>query len=150
MLSVESKSQGTRFLLERFESALNKLSSEIQAYPNDWKIWIREGEIQNSAGTLCMYLLSKIHEASTLLMGKSFAEDQYHAEHATRSNLVEKVVLVKNVMVDLLVQSRYDDLNRDFPVPYRGNVVTASTYLYFLLTEVYFHIGQINYHRRLI
>lgn len=150
MYAIQNKIDNTLILRECLDSALDKLATEIEAYPNDWKIWIREGEIQNSAGALCLFVVHKINEAGTFLRGMTLNPEQRNAVYDSRAGLISRVLKSKSMVADIFSRVTFDDLDQDFPLPYRGNTITTSAYLYLLLTEVYFHLGQINYHRKLV
>jgi hypothetical protein len=42
------------------------------------------------------------------------------------------------------------DLEKEFPLEKHGQVITTGYMLLHLLTHLNYHLGQINYHRRLI
>ncbi|HEY5407637.1 MAG TPA: hypothetical protein VIJ92_11125 [Ginsengibacter sp.] len=42
------------------------------------------------------------------------------------------------------------DLEKDFPVPLNDKTLSTSFVLLHLLTHFSYHLGQVNYHRRLI
>ncbi len=151
MYVVSNRLTQVEVLRERFEHAFQRLADEIHAYPNDWKIWIREGEIRDSAGNLSLLLIQLVHHTAMLLTGKEQpSADQEHSGFMSRAELVKKAEKARKSLMESISNIREDALDREFPLPFQNKPITASTYLIYLLTEIYFHLGRINYHRKLV
>ena len=43
-----------------------------------------------------------------------------------------------------------EDLERDFPVSFKGKTLSAGLFLTHLVAHFAYHLGQIDYHRRLV
>jgi hypothetical protein len=151
MHTLVSRPTQADVLRERFEHAFQRLSDEIGSYPNDWKIWIKEGDIRSSAGNLSVFLVQLVQQTAVLLSGKAqSANSPEPSKFLSREELMEKVEIARQSIMDSIADVQDDSLDQDFPVPFKSKPVSASTYLAYLLTEIYFHLGQINYHRKLV
>jgi hypothetical protein len=54
-----------------FEKDLNRLKSEIEAYADEEKLWIKAEGINNSAGNLCLHILGNLNNYVGAILGKT-------------------------------------------------------------------------------
>lgn len=141
-------------LAELFERDLLKLREEINLYTEEQTLWSIRGHISNSAGTLCLHLLGNLnHFVGTVLGQTGYLRDR-DAEFASRdiprnqliASINETIVMMKNVLGKLSA----DDVAGNYPVEKHGQIVTMPYMLLHLLTHLNYHLGQVNYHRRLV
>ena len=141
-------------LIEFFERDLLKVRAEIDLYEKESDLWvIREG-ISNSAGNLALHLVGNLNHFIGATLGNSGYIRQRDEEFALKniaretllSMLDETIVVVSNTLQRLSAS----DLNKDFPLEKHGKTVSNVHMLLHLLTHLSYHLGQINYHRRLV
>ena len=141
-------------LIEIFERDLNKLKEEINFYKNERDLWIIEKEINNSAGNLCLHLIGNLnHFIGTTLGETGFVRDrenEFSAKNETRQNLTNEIEKTIETVKSSLNKISNDAFDKNFPVEKHGKVVKMDFMLLHLLTHFNYHLGQINYHRRLI
>lgn len=141
-------------LIEFFERDLNKLKDEINLYSDENRLWIIEAEISNSAGNLCRHLLGNLNHFVGALLGKSGYErdrpGEFSAKNASRAELIAGIEKTIEVVKNSLNQLSNEDFEKDFPVSKHEKIVKTDFMLLHLLTHFNYHLGQINYHRRLI
>ena len=141
-------------LVEMFERELLKLREEINLYPDEQSIWAIRGNIANSAGNLCLHLLGNLnHFVGTILGHTGYVRDrdaEFSLKNIPRNQLIssidETIPMLKNVLGKLSVE----DLAGNYPTEKHGQTVTMNYMLLHLLTHLNYHLGQVNYHRRLI
>jgi hypothetical protein len=137
-------------LRERFEYAIQQLEDEIRAYPNDWMLWIKEADIQNSAGNLSLALIRLFKKTAAFLSGEDpVAKIESTAHFIPKDELIKKVSEAGKLLLKAIEKTSMS-LEREFPLPYGNSTVAASAYFTYLLTEIFFQLGQINYHRKLV
>jgi len=141
-------------LIEIFERDLNKLKEEINFYKNERDLWIIEKEINNSAGNLCLHLIGNLNHFIGATLGETgFIRDreiEFSAKNETRQNLINEIEKTMETVKSSLNKLSNDAFDKNFPVEKHGKVVKMDFMLLHLLTHFNYHLGQINYHRRLI
>lgn len=141
-------------LIEIFERDLNKLKEEINFYKNERELWIIEKEINNSAGNLCLHLIGNLNHFIGATLGETGfirnREIEFSAKNETRQNLINEIEKTMETVKSSLNKLSNDAFDKNFPVEKHGKVVKMDFMLLHLLTHFNYHLGQINYHRRLI
>lgn len=141
-------------LLQIFERDLNKLKDEISFYKDEKSLWIVKNEINNSAGNLCLHLLGNLNHFIGTALGKTGyvrnRENEFAAKNISREELVIEIEKTILVVTKTLNNLSSEDFEKDFPVQKHGEIVKTDFMLLHLLTHFNYHLGQINYHRRLI
>lgn len=141
-------------LLQIFERDLNKLKDEISFYKDEKSLWIVKNEISNSAGNLCLHLLGNLNHFIGTALGKTGyvrnRENEFAAKNISREELVIEIEKTILVVTKTLNNLSSEDFEKDFPVQKHGEIVKTDFMLLHLLTHFNYHLGQINYHRRLI
>jgi uncharacterized damage-inducible protein DinB len=141
-------------LLKIFERDLDKLKAEINLYKTEEDLWIVKGEISNSAGNLCLHLLGNMNHFIGALLGETgFVRDrdlEFSAKSATREFLTDEITKTIEVVKESLSRLSTEDFEKNFPVEKHGEIVKMDFMLLHLLTHFNYHLGQINYHRRLV
>ena len=132
---------------------LGKLETEVMASSNVGSLWLVRGEISNSTGTLCLHLCGNIqHYFGAVLGGTGYTRDR-NAEFSRRdvpvAELVEQIRAARSAVEVTL--PRLDDQRLDDDYPERVFERPVSTRFFFihLVAHLGYHLGQINYHRRL-
>lgn len=141
-------------LLEIFERDLNKLKDEINLYPDENRLWTVRGEIGNSAGNLCLHLIGNLNHFIGAALGstgyKRDRESEFSSRDVSRKELVTNIEKTIDVVKNSLNKLSNEDFDNDFPVEKTGEKVKMDFMLLHLMTHFSYHLGQINYHRRLI
>lgn len=151
MIVLEEKTERVTVIRETFLRGLDKLRLEIKSYPNDWNVCLKEGDIGSSAGNLCLYLTNTLDHSMALLSGiEGDRESKELFTNPSRAGLVRKIEFTKALIEETFQHLKDESLDLDFPLTFRDKQVSTSTYLLYLLTELHYRLGQINYHRRLI
>jgi uncharacterized damage-inducible protein DinB len=141
-------------LLEIFERDLLRLRDEISLYQRDEDLWLIRGEISNSAGNLCLHLLGNLNHFIGALLGETgYIRDrelEFSAEGVTRQALNEAVTQTIDAVKIGLNKLTAADFDKNFPVEKHGEIVKMDFMLLHLFGHFSYHLGQINYHRRLL
>ncbi len=140
--------------LEVFERDLLKLKEEVGLYSNEETLWIVREEISNSAGNLCLHLIGNLNHFIGAVLGHTGyvrnRENEFTLRHTSRKDLLVMLDTTLAVVKNTLTQLNESDFQADFPVEKHGKIVKTDFMLMHLLTHFNYHLGQINYHRRLI
>jgi uncharacterized damage-inducible protein DinB len=144
----------TDSLIEIFERDLNKLIVEINLYEDESSLWIIKEGISNSAGNLCLHLIGNLNHFIGALLGNTGyireREKEFSLKYIPIKDLVSSI---ENTIVNVkksLIKLTAVDLEKNFPVEVFGKPLTTEFMLLHLATHLNYHLGQINYHRRLL
>ena len=140
-------------LLEIFERDLNKLKDEISLYKDENSLWIIKKEISNSAGNLCLHLIGNLNHFIGAALGNSGyvrnRDNEFSAKNIPRAELISEIKKTIETVSNVLQKFSEEDFEKDFPLEKHGNVVKTDFMLLHLISHFNYHLGQINYHRRL-
>lgn len=141
-------------LVKRYDRDFQKLSNEIDAYQNEGDLWLVKSEISNSAGNLCLHLIGNLnHYIGHQLGGIDFVRNrplEFSNKDVPKAILIEKIEATRAMLIQILPAISSETLvQRHTEEFYAGNDSNAF-FLIHLLTHLNYHLGQINYHRRLI
>ena len=144
----------TKHLIPLFQKYLDKLKEEISLYSKDEQLWqIKEG-ISNSGGNLCLHLTGNLQHFIGAVLGDSGyvrnRDAEFRVKNIPRSKLLEDIDTTRSVVTDTLEQLSKNDLQKDYLLPVLDEKTNTSYFLIYLLSHLNYHIGQINYHRRIV
>ena len=143
-------------LTELFERDLNKLKEEINLYSEESKIWVLKGEIKNSAGNLALHLIGNLNHFIGAILGNSGylrnRDAEFSDKNIPRAEMINNIDKTIVVIKSSLSKISDEDLKKDYPVKVLKDKVTMRIefFLIHLLGHLNYHLGQINYHRRLL
>ncbi len=137
-----------------FERDLQKLKSEIELYRDENKLWYSEKGISNSAGNLCLHLIGNLNAYIGAELGKTGYVRQRDLEFSLkdipRRELVENIEATIEVVNKSLAMVANEQLESDYAIMVFKEKVSTGLFLLHLATHLSYHLGQINYHRRLL
>jgi uncharacterized damage-inducible protein DinB len=144
----------TPILIRLLEKDLNKLTEEINLYPDDNSLWVVQEGIKNSGGNLCLHLAGSLqHFFGAVLLNSGYVRNrdaEFSLKNITKAKLLGEVDEAKASVRDTLEQVSKKDLEKPYPLKLADETVTTEHFLLFMLSHVNYHVGQINYHRRLV
>ena len=143
----------TSELLKLYRRDLEKLISELEAYPNEESLWRVSGEIKNSGGNLALHLIGNLnHFIGVKLGGTDFVRDrdsEFALKNVSRAEIIEKLHHTLAVLEATLPALDSATLEATYPLEVMGYPMTTGYFLIHLYGHLSYHLGQINYHRRL-
>jgi uncharacterized damage-inducible protein DinB len=141
-------------LTEFFERDLMKVREEVNLYEQEEKMWTLCPGINNTAGNLVLHLIGNLNHFIGATIGHSgytrHRETEFSTRDVSREMLLSMIDNTIEVVNATLANFPEEDLSKDFPLDKHGNRVTNAYMLTHLLTHLNYHLGQINYHRRII
>jgi uncharacterized damage-inducible protein DinB len=144
----------TENLRSLYNRDLNKLKTEIESYQNETAIWKTDKNISNSAGNLCLHLVGNLNNYIGAELGKTGyirnRELEFSLKDVPKAELIEKVTATIAMVNDVLSKLTAEDLEKEYPLVVFEDTMTTGYFLIHLLTHLDYHLGQINYHRRLL
>lgn len=143
--------ESIRELLMRDLAALKK---EIEAYPNTEALWLVSGEINNSAGNLALHICGNLRHFVGATIGHDGyvrqREQEFVQKGISGSDIILEISATQKAVKKALESISDDTLGEKYPIEVFGQSMTFSYFLIHLTGHLMYHLGQINYHRRLL
>ena len=143
-----------KVLTELYERDLNKLREEIASYKDEADLWKLTDGISNSGGNLCLHLTGNLKHFFGAVLGENgYVRDrdlEFADKNVARSQMLADIDVTKNVVLSTLAALTEEDLDKVYPIEVFGKPMTTGFFVAHLSTHFNYHLGQINYHRRLV
>ena len=132
---------------------LSGMQAELLAYETESDIWSLAPGINNSAGTLVLHCVGNLRHFIGAALGHTGYQRDRDGEFSARD-------LPREALVSLLDEAKADvsaglsnlgeaDLRGTAGLP-GGKSCTRERFLHHLCTHLTYHLGQVDFHRRLI
>ena len=133
---------------------LERLRKEIEAFAQEDHLWQTRGHITNPAGNLALHLVGNL----STYIGKNLGgqpyirnrEAEFASKNVPRQTLLEQISTVKEIVHSTLQTLKPEDLHQTYPENVLGYEMTTGFFLIHLLAHFSYHLGQINYIRRIL
>ena len=141
-------------LLALYERDLQRLHKEIAAFQQEAHLWQTSGHVPNAAGNLALHLAGNL----LTYIGKNLGHTAYvrdrEAEFSSKSlpqqALLEQIEATQHIVRTTLQQIKPHELSQLYPENILGFEMTTGFFLLHLLAHLSYHLGQINYLRRML
>ena len=137
-----------------FNRDLNKLKGEIESYKDEKNLWIVNEGISNSAGNLCLHIVGNLNHFIGAELGNTGYVRQKNLEfslkNVARAEMIKEIDAVLSVVEKTLKTITPSDLEKEYSLHVFNKAMTTEFFLTHLTTHLTYHLGQINYHRRLL
>ncbi len=141
-------------LTSLFERDLKKVIEELKLYKNETDLWEIKSGISNSGGNLALHLLGNLNTYIGKNIGNTgYVRDrplEFSAKNIASSTIIKDfentIAMIKMVLNTL----NNEHLQKIYPENVLGYEMTTEYFLLHLLAHLNYHLGQINYHRRLV
>jgi uncharacterized damage-inducible protein DinB len=144
----------TETLKSLFNRDLNKLKFEIESYKTESNLWIIDKGIANSTGNLCLHLIGNLNTYIGATLGGSNYIRNRELEFSLKDipkleliKMIEETIVVVSETLDKITSEQIDD---EYPLLVFNEKTSTEFFLVHLTTHLTYHLGQINYHRRLL
>lgn len=132
---------------------LDVLEKEICLYPTEASIWAVKGEIKNSAGNLALHLCGNLqHYIGAILGNTGYVRDrpkEFSLKDISAKDLVLEIIRTKEAIKGTLSKLDPTSLDKEYPEKVFAEPMTTQYFLIHLCAHLGYHLGQVNYHRRL-
>lgn len=141
-------------LTKLFERDLDRLKQEIEVFKLETNLWSTTGSIQNSAGNLCLHLVGNLNTFIGNNIGNypytRDREAEFSLKDVPRQTLIAQVEQVKDIVKSSL--GKIDDASLEaIQFEHRLNKEMTNVFLLMhLAAHLSYHLGQINYIRRIL
>jgi hypothetical protein len=136
-----------------FARDLRRLQQEIEAFPDSAALWATGPGVTNAAGNLALHLEGNLREyVGRQLGGLDFARDrprEFNVRGLAQSEIAARIEAVAASIprvIDALPEAALDAV---YPENVLGAPMPTRQFLVHLLGHLNYHLGQIDYLRRL-
>jgi len=137
-----------------FKRDLEKLKQEIASYRDENNLWVVDKSIANSAGNLCLHLVGNLNTYIGAEIGKTgYVRDrdrEFSQKNIPRDELVKMIGDTITVVANSLNKLKQEDLEKEYPLLVFKEKTSTGFFLIHLAVHLGYHLGQVNYHRRLL
>jgi len=141
-------------LIKLFDLRLSKLSKELSLYADEKLLWKTVDGINNSGGNLTLHLIGNLNHFIGAVLGKTGYVRQRDAEFELKDvpvkELQAQIDTTKKIVIKTINKLSQNDFETIYPINVFGNKMTTTYFLIHLTGHLNYHLGQINYHRRLV
>jgi Protein of unknown function (DUF1572) len=136
-----------------FERDLNRLHKEIESYETEESLWIIKEGIKNSGGNLALHLVGNLRT----YIGKNLGgfeyirnrEAEFSSKNIPKEILLKMIEETKSIVLKTLETLTISQLEEIYKEDVLGYEMTTQYFVIHLYGHLNYHLGQINYHRRL-
>jgi uncharacterized damage-inducible protein DinB len=133
---------------------LTVLEKELALYASEDLIWAVRGDIKNSAGNLSLHLCGNLQHYIGAVLGNSGytrnRDNEFAAHGIPKIELLNEISKTKNSVALALGSLQQNVLSMPYPEEVFKLPMTTEHFLIHLTAHLGYHLGQINYHRRMI
>ncbi len=144
----------TTELISLFDRDLSRLQKEIEAFRTEENIWKTAGAAPNAAGNLCLHLAGNLQTYIGKNLGGIAYERNREAEFAlkgvARAALLQQIEATKRSVQAALESLTPEALQQNYPEKALGYDMSTQFFLIHLAAHLSYHLGQINYLRRIL
>ena len=132
---------------------LRALERELEAYANDAQIWQSHPALPNTGGTLALHAAGNLlHFIGAVLGDTGYVRDrdaEFTRRDVGRDELLRGLRTAREVVAATLEAIPASRLDEWYPLPIANRRVRTGEYLVHLATHLAYHVGQVDYHRRI-
>lgn len=140
-----------RILADFYERDIRRLIEEVSLYKEEQNLWRTQGSVKNSSGNLVLHIIGGMNYLiGTILAHTGYVRDrdqEFIRKGVDRKELVVQLEQLIPMIRDTLSTI---DMGSYYPVIFDGETRTNSYVLMQLSLHLNYHLGQVNYLRRIL
>ena len=145
-------------MIEELKTVLLKdlasLRREVEQYPDDASLWRPLPGIANPGGNLALHLAGNLQFYVGEQVGHSgyvrHRDWEFEARGLPRTRVLQEIDAAAKAVEEALTAMDPAILDQESPSTMGGKKVTGGLFLLHLCDHLGYHLGQLNYHRRMI
>jgi hypothetical protein len=149
----EGLSMVTTTVAAMLSRELRALERELEAYPDEAQIWHVHPALPNTAGTLALHAAGNLlHFIGAVLGGTGYVRDrdaEFSRRGVSRAELLSGLRTAREVIGAALQGLPESRLMEWYPLPVANRRVRTGEFLLHLTAHLAYHVGQVDYHRRI-
>jgi hypothetical protein len=126
----------------------------VEAYPDDASLWAERPGLPNAGGTLVLHVAGNLQHYLGAVLGRSGYRRDRDAEFSRRdvrrAALLGEVEGARQAIERGMAVVTEETLAAPYPEQIAGRTVATGDFLVHLATHLAYHLGQLDYHRRVV
>lgn len=143
-----------KILANFYERDLRKLIDELNLFKDEENLWRTTGSVRNSSGNLALHLIGGLNYLIGTTLGHTgFVRDrdkEFIQKGVERKDLVARLEVLIPMIKQTLNTLTPEQMEAEYPVFFDEPKTTISYVLVQLLAHLNYHLGQVNYLRRIL
>ena len=144
----------TAELIKLFDRDLEKLIAELELFESERSLWLTAAGVSNAAGNLVLHVIGNLnHFIGVKLGGTDFVRDrpaEFALRDVPRAELTAQLERTNVMLTTVLGKLNAAQLEAIYPEEVLGYSMTTSYFLIHLYGHLNYHLGQVNYLRRVL
>ena len=141
-------------LMAIYDRDITRLKYEIQAFRHEENLWRIAGQVKNTVGNLSLHLVGNLKTYIGKNLGNyDYARDreaEFYLKNVPQEQLLRQIEETQQVVVATLQKLNNNQLADTYPEETLGYKMTPGFFLIHLAAHLSYHLGQINYLRRIL
>ena len=117
-------------------------------------MWVIAREISNSGGNLCLHICGNLQHYIGQMLGNSGyirqRDNEFSDKNVPVTELTALIDTTKKVVIDTIAKLSPEDMKKRDPKEFYIRDMDIGHFLIHIYGHLTYHLGQINYHRRLL
>jgi len=138
-------------LADFYERDIRKLIEEVNLFKSEENLWRTEGSVKNASGNLVLHIIGGMNYLIGTTLGRTgYVRDrdgEFTRKGVAKKDLIKQlealIPMVKGVITAV-------DMDADYPMIFDDATRSNSYLLVQLLAHLNYHLGQVNYLRRVL
>lgn len=133
---------------------LRALERELVAYETDDQVWALPAGLPNSAGTLALHAAGNLQGfIGAVLGGSGYVRDrdgEFTRRGVSRTELIDELRRADAAVESVLAAITPGQLEEEYPIAVANRRLNTGEFLLHLAAHLAYHLGQVDYHRRVV
>ena len=143
-----------QILANLYEKDLRKLIEEVNLFQNEEDLWKTLGTVKNSSGNLVLHIIGGLnHFFGAILAHTGYVRNrdlEFSKKGVAREELVAQLEALIPMVKATLGAITPAQMDAEYPIPFDDAKNSNSYVLVRLLAHLDYHLGQVNYLRRIM
>jgi uncharacterized damage-inducible protein DinB len=143
----------SKSISELFKRDLPRVKKEVEAYSSEELLWKVIDGTKNSGGTLALHLAGNLqHFFGAVLNDSGYVRNREFefSGQVSRQELLKELDAALESVLNTLDSMSDEELQAVYPKPPFETDMSCVEFLTFLYGHLNYHLGQLNYHRRIL
>lgn len=140
--------------IDQYHNSLQQLKNELALFKDEKLLWNTLPGVSNSSGNLTLHLIGNLNHFIGANMNNSGfirnRENEFSQKNASRKALVDEIDKLTLLIPETLLKKNESWKNEKFPLEFMNETRSNEYILVQMLTHLNYHLGQINYLRRIL
>jgi len=137
-----------------FRRDLAKLSKQIEAFPNNDALWQTVPGVLNAAGNLALHIEGNLRKFVGRQLGdlpyRRNREHEFSAKGLSKDELSERLAKLRESIPVVIAELSERQMEKEYPEVVLEAPMTTREFLIHLYGHLNWHLGQVDYLRRIL